>query len=42
MGLIAAIIVWAAIEALCAQNTTPLLILLGIYVVLNIMAKFAY
>ena len=42
MGLIAVIIVWSIIEATCAKNATPLLILLGIYAVISIIAEFAY
>ncbi len=41
MGLIATIIVWAGIEATCAKNTTPILILLCIYGVIRIMAAVA-
>ena len=42
MGLIAVIIVWAIVEATCAKNATPLLILLGIYAVISIIAEVDY
>lgn len=42
MGLIAVIIVWAIVEATCAKNAKPLLILLAIYAVISIIAEFIY
>ena len=42
MGLIAVIIVWAIVEATCAKNAKPLLILFGIYAVISIIAEFIY
>ena len=42
MGLIATIIVWAIIQATCAKNTAPLLILFVIYAILSFIAEIAY
>jgi len=42
MGLIAVIIVWAIVEATCAKNTKPILIILGIYAVISIIAEIFY
>lgn len=42
MGLIAVIIVWAIVEATCAKNATPFLILLSIYAVISVIAEIAY
>ena len=40
MTLIATIIVWAIIEAVCAKNPGPLLILIVLYEIVNLMTLF--
>lgn len=40
MTLIATIIVWAIIQAVCAKNPVPLLILIVLYEMLNLLTIF--
>jgi len=42
MGAIAAIIVWAFIEAICNKNVTPLLILGVLYLIISVFAEIMY
>lgn len=42
MGVIAAIIVWAIIEAICGKNTGPLLILMALYLIISVIAEIIY
>lgn len=40
MTLIATLIVWAIIEAICAKNPGPLLILIVLYEIANLLTIF--
>lgn len=42
MTLIATIIVWAIIQAVCAKNPGPLLILMVLYGILSMIAEIMY
>jgi hypothetical protein len=42
MGVIAAIIVWAIIEALCNKNAGPLLIIAVLYLIISVAAEIMY
>ncbi len=42
MTLIATIIVWATIQAVCAKNPGPLLILMVLYAILSMIAEIMY
>ena len=42
MGVIAAIIVWAIIEAICGKNAGPLLILVVLYLIISVAAEIMY
>lgn len=42
MGVIAAIIVWAIIEAICNKNTGPLLIIVVLYLIISAIAGIIY
>ena len=40
--LIATLIVWAIIQAACAKNPGPLLIVVVLYMLLSLIAEIAY
>ena len=42
MILIATIIVWAIIQAVCAKNPGPLLVLYFLYVIFSVFAEITY
>lgn len=42
MGVIAAIIVWAIIEAICGKNAGPLLVLIVLYLIISAVAGILY
>ena len=42
MTLIATIIVWAIIQAVCAKNPGPMMILVFLYVILSAVAEIIY
>lgn len=42
MGVIAAIIVWAIIEAICGKNAGPLLVLIVLYLIISAIAGILY
>lgn len=42
MGVIAAIIVWAIIEAICGKNAGPLLVLIVLYLIISAIARILY
>ena len=42
MGVIAAIIVWAIIEAICGKNAGPLLIIIVLYLIISVVAGMIY
>ena len=42
LTLIAIFIVWAIIQAACAKNPGPLMILVVLYVILSAVAKMIY
>ena len=42
MTLIATIIVWAIIEALCAKNPAPLTVLIVLFVFISMVADIMY
>lgn len=42
MTLIATIIVWAIIEALCAKNPVPLMVLIVLFAFINMVAEIMY
>ena len=42
MTLIATIIVWAVIQAVCAKNPGPLLILFMLYAIFSVIAEIMY
>ena len=42
MGVIAAIIVWAVIEALCGKNAGPLLGIIMLYLIVSAVAGILY
>lgn len=42
MGVIAAIIVWAIIEAICNKNPGPLLIIVVLYLIISAIAGIIY
>lgn len=42
MGVIAAIIVWAIIEALCGKNAGPLLVIIVLYLIISVVAGIIY
>ena len=42
MGVIAAIIVWAIIEAICGKNAGPLLVLIVLYLIISAVAGIMY
>ena len=42
MGVIAAIIVWAIIEAICGKNAGPLLVIIVLYLIISAVARIMY
>lgn len=42
MTLIATIIVWAIIEALCAKNPAPLMVLIVLFAFISMVAEIMY
>lgn len=42
MGVIAAIIVWAFIEAICGKNAGPLLVIIVLYLIISAVAGIIY
>ena len=42
LTLIATFIVWAIIQAVCAKNPGPLMVLVILYVILSAVAKMIY
>ena len=42
MGVIAAIIVWAIIEAICGKNAGPLLVIVVMYLIISAVAGIIY
>lgn len=42
MTLIATIIVWATIQAVCAKNPGPLLVLFIVYAILSVFAEIMH
>lgn len=42
MGVIAAIIVWAIIEAICGKNAGPLFVIVVLYLVISAIAGIIY
>lgn len=42
LTLIATLIVWAIIQALCAKNPGPLLVVFVLYAILSLVAEIMY
>jgi len=42
LTLIATLIVWAIIQALCAKNPGPLLVIFFLYAIFSLMAEIMY
>lgn len=42
MGVIAAIIVWAIIEAICGKNAGPLVVIIVLYLIISAVAGILY
>ena len=42
LTLIAVIIVWAIIEALCGKNAGPLIIIIVLYAILSLVSEIMY
>lgn len=42
LTLIATLVVWAFVQALCAKNPGPLMVLLLLYAILNLIAEIMY
>ena len=42
LTVIAVLIVWAIIEALCNKNAGPLLIIVVLYLILSVIAELTY
>ena len=42
MGVIAAIIVWGIIEAICGKNAGPLLVIIVLYLIISAVARIMY
>jgi len=42
LTLIATLIVWAFIQALCAKNPGPLMVIFILYVILSLVAEIMY
>lgn len=42
LTLIATILVWAIIQAVCAKDSGPLLVIIALYAIFSLIAKLIY